>query len=152
MVDWQTPMKQIEIGTGKILTEGTDIAILSFGPLGITAAHAVERLKDEGICAAHYDMRFVKPIDTNILTQVGKRFTTIITIEDGAIQGGFGSAVLEWLNDNGYQTRVIRLGVPDRFVEHGTPQELYRECGIDADSIYKTARSIVAPKMIGKVV
>lgn len=152
MVDWQTPMKQVEVGTGRILSEGTDIAILSFGPLGIIASQAVEKLKTEGISAAHYDMRFVKPIDTNILTQVGKRFNTIITIEDGAIQGGFGSAVLEWLNDNGYQTRVIRMGIPDRFIEHGTPQELYRECGIDAESIYKTARSIVAPKMIGKVV
>ncbi|MDX9847257.1 MAG: 1-deoxy-D-xylulose-5-phosphate synthase [Tenuifilaceae bacterium] len=152
MVDWQTPMKQVEVGTGRILSEGTDIAILSFGPLGIIASQAVEKLKTKGISAAHYDMRFVKPIDTNILTQVGKRFNTIITIEDGAIQGGFGSAVLEWLNDNGYQTRVIRMGIPDRFIEHGTPQELYRECSIDAESIYKTARSIVAPKMIGKVV
>ncbi len=152
LVDWQTPMKQIEVGTGRVLSEGTDIAILSFGPLGITAAQAVEKLKAEGISVAHYDMRFVKPLDTNILTQVGTRFSAIITVEDGAIQGGFGSAVLEWLNDNGYQTRVVRLGIPDRFVEHGTPQELYRECGIDVESIYKTARSIVASKLVGKVV
>ncbi|MDY0255137.1 MAG: 1-deoxy-D-xylulose-5-phosphate synthase [Tenuifilaceae bacterium] len=152
MSDWQKPFKAIEVGTGKILREGDDLAILSIGPLGIQASKAIDKLEAEGISVAHYDMRFVKPLDTNLLTQIGKRFKTIITIEDGALMGGFGSAVLEWLNDNGYDTRVIRLGIPDRFIEHGTPQELYRECGIDAEGIYESAKRVTRKKVVGKVV
>lgn len=152
MSDWQKPFKAIEVGTGKILREGDDLAILSIGPLGIQASKAIDKLEAEGISVAHYDMRFVKPLDTNLLTQIGKRFKTIITIEDGALMGGFGSAVLEWLNDNGFDTRVIRLGIPDRFIEHGTPQELYRECGIDAEGIYESAKRVTRKKAVGKVV
>lgn len=152
MADWRKPLRTIEIGTGKQLRDGNDLAILSLGPLGIEAGIAAERLSKEGICTAHYDMRFVKPLDTNLLKQIGKRFHTIITLEDGSLQGGFGSAVLEWLNDNGYSTRVVRLGIPDRFIEHGTPKELYRECSIDAEGIYKTAKKISSPKLIDKVV
>ncbi len=151
MADWQKPLKTIEVGTAKQLREGSDLAILSFGPIGIHAQQAAEKLLSEGISAAHYDMRFVKPLDINLLKQIGKRFQTIITLEDGSIQGGFGSAVLEWLNDNGFSTRVVRLGIPDRFIEHGTPQELYKECGMDAEGIYKAAKRIVSPKLVGRV-
>lgn len=152
MPDWQKPMKAIEVGTGKILRDGNDLAILSFGPLGVDAAKAIDKLYADGISVAHYDMRFAKPIDTNILTQVGKRFSTIITLEDGSLMGGFGSAVLEWLNDNGFNTKVVRLGIPDRFIEHGKPQELYHECGLDTDGIYQTAKRIATHKVVGKVV
>jgi 1-deoxy-D-xylulose-5-phosphate synthase len=152
MPEWQKPFKTIEVGTGKILREGHDLAILSVGPLGIQTAKAIDKLATEGISVAHYDMRFVKPLDTNLLSGIGKQFKTIITIEDGALMGGFGSAVLEWLNDNGFGTRVIRLGIPDRFVEHGTPQELYHECGIDAEGIYESAKRVTIKKVVGKVV
>ncbi|MDX9769935.1 MAG: 1-deoxy-D-xylulose-5-phosphate synthase [Tenuifilaceae bacterium] len=152
MPEWQKPFKTIEVGTGMILREGNDLAILSVGPLGIQAAKAIDKLATEGISVAHYDMRFVKPLDTNLLSGIGKQFKTIITIEDGALMGGFGSAVLEWLNDNGFGTRVIRLGIPDRFVEHGTPQELYHECGIDAEGIYESAKRVTIKKVVGKVV
>ncbi|MDD2195690.1 MAG: 1-deoxy-D-xylulose-5-phosphate synthase [Bacteroidales bacterium] len=152
MVDWKKPLKTIEVGTGKMLREGNDIAILTLGPIGINAAEAVEKLSEDGISIAHYDMRFAKPLDAKLLAHIGKRFETIITVEDGTVQGGFGSAVLEWLNDNGFSSRVLRLGIPDRFLDHGTPQELYKECGIDADGIYKAAKRIAEPKLIGKVV
>lgn len=152
MVDWRKPFKTIEVGTAKILREGNDVAILSLGPIGTNAAEAAEKLAKDGISVAHYDMRFVKPLDTNTLSQIGKRFKTIVTVEDGAIQGGFGSAVLEWLNDNGFSTRVIRLGIPDRFIDHGSPQDLYRECGIDTEGIYISIKKIAKPKLIGKVV
>lgn len=152
MADWKKNLRTIEVGTGKLLREGSDIAILSLGPIGIQAAKAAEMLAEKGVSAAHYDMRFVKPLDTNLLKNIGKKFKTVITLEDGAIQGGFGSAVLEWFNDNGISSRVIRLGVPDRFIEHGTVPELYKECGIDAEGIYNAAIKIVSPKMVGKVV
>jgi 1-deoxy-D-xylulose-5-phosphate synthase len=152
MINWQRPFKTIEVGMGKILREGTDLAILSLGPIGMHASKAIEKLAQEGVSVAQYDMRFVKPLDSSLLTQIGKKFNQIITLEDGSVTGGFGSAVLEWLNDNGYDTRVIRLGIPDRFIEHGTQQELYHECGIDAEGIYKTAKRIISPKLIGKVI
>ena len=152
MTDWRKPLKTIEVGTGKMIREGDDIAILTIGPIGINAMEATAKLAEEGLSIAHYDMRFVKPLDTNLLGQIGKRFKTIITVEDGAIQGGFGSAVLEWLNDNGLSARVIRLGIPDRFIDHGTPKELYHECGIDAEGIYNAAKKVVKAKFVGKAV
>ena len=152
MANWQKPFRALEPGKAQLLRDGHDIAILSLGPLGNIAAKAIERLAEEGISVAHFDMRFVKPLDEQLLAQIGKRFKNIITIEDGCLQGGFGSAVLEWLNDNGFNTQVTRLGIPDRFIEHGTQSELYRECGIDAEGIYNAAKKIAAPKLIGKVV
>ncbi|MFP4555411.1 MAG: 1-deoxy-D-xylulose-5-phosphate synthase [Bacteroidales bacterium] len=152
MANWKKPLRTIEVGTGKLLREGSDIAILSLGPLGMQAANAAEKLAAKGVSVAHYDMRFVKPLDTNLLKSIGKRFKTIITLEDGVLQGGFGSAVLEWFNDNGLSTRIVRLGIPDRFIEHGTLQELYKECGIDAAGVYNAALRIASPKLIGKVV
>lgn len=152
MVNWEKPFKAIEVGTGRTLREGDDIAILTIGPIGLNAAKAAETLSQEGISVAHYDMRFVKPLDAKLLTHIGQRFKTIITVEDGSIQGGFGSAVLEWLNEQGFPTRVVRLGIPDRFIDHGTPEELHRECGIDADGIIQTVKQLAKPNVVKKVI
>ena len=147
MVDWVKPLSQITIGKGRIVKEGSDIAFLTIGHIGNLAATAANRLEDEGLSVAHYDMRFVKPLDVELLKTIGEKFDTIITIEDGCLPGGFGSAVIEWLNDNGYSTKVVRLGIPDRFVEHGTQQQLYKECGFDVDGIYQTAKLLIVPRM-----
>lgn len=131
-----TEFKEIEIGTGQCIKEGKDIAVLSFGPIGNTALQAIELVeKDSSKSIALYNMRFVKPLDENLLHQIAKQFSKIITIEDGVIQGGFGSAVLEFMSDHDYKIQIKRLGLPDRFVEHGSPDELYKEIGIDRDGI-----------------
>ena len=137
-VDWQCPMHEIPIGKGRQLCEGDDLAVLSIGPVGIDALHAVHRAREAGIQAALYDMIFVKPLDEEILHQVGKKYKRIITLEDGCITGGFGSAVLEFMADNGYAPRIKRLGIPDRFIAQGSVKELHRLCGIDKESIYAT--------------
>lgn len=137
-VDWQCPMHEIPIGKGRQLCEGDDLAVLSIGPVGVDALHAVQRAREAGIQAALYDMIFVKPLDKEILHQVGKKYKRIITLEDGCITGGFGSAVLEFMADNGYAPRIKRLGIPDRFIAQGSVKELHRLCGIDEESIYAT--------------
>ena len=139
MTEWMKPFKEIIIGKGQLIRKGTDIAILSIGHVGNFVMEASDKLAKKHIDVAHYDMRFVKPIDTEILHDVGRKFKTIITVEDGTVVGGFGSAVLEFMNQHGYQSKIKMMGVPDRFVEHGTPQELYTECGFDADSIVEVA-------------
>ncbi len=141
--DWKKPLEKIEIGKGRILTEGDDIAILTIGKSGVFAQRAVENLAKEGISAAHYDMRFVKPIDEKLLTTIFEKFDTLITVEDGTIKGGFGSAVLEFMAEKGFSKRVKILGIPDKFIEHGTPDDLYRECGIDARGIKKSVVEIL---------
>ncbi|MGE0090377.1 MAG: 1-deoxy-D-xylulose-5-phosphate synthase [Bacteroidales bacterium] len=135
MTDWMKPFKEIEIGKGQQIRKGTDIAILSIGHVGNFVMEASDKLAKKHIDVAHYDMRFVKPIDTEILHEVGRKFKNIITIEDGTVVGGFGSAVLEFMNQHEYYSKIKMMGVPDRFIEQGTPQELYTECGFDADSI-----------------
>ncbi|NVO08868.1 MAG: 1-deoxy-D-xylulose-5-phosphate synthase [Bacteroidales bacterium] len=152
MVDWIKPFSQIPIGKGRVVREGSDLAFVTFGHIGNFAAVAADMLESEGVSIAHYDMRFTKPLDEALLKSIGQKFDNIITIEDGCIQGGFGSAILEWLNDNDFSTKVIRLGIPDRFVEHGTQQQLYKECGFDVEGIYQTAKKLVAHKIIGKAV
>lgn len=137
-VDWRCPMHEIPIGEGRQLCEGDDLAVLSIGPVGVDALHAVQRAREAGIQAALYDMIFVKPLDEEILHQVGKKYKRIITLEDGCITGGFGSAVLEFMADNGYAPRIKRLGIPDRFIAQGSVKELHRLCGIDEESIYAT--------------
>ncbi len=129
--NWKNPMKEIPIGTGRKLKEGNDIALLSIGPIGNTAARAIQQVEVKGLSIAHYDLRFAKPLDTALLHEIGKRFKKIVTIEDGVIKGGVGSAVLEFMTDNGYHPHVKRLGIPDEFVEHGTTKELYHLCGMD---------------------
>ncbi|QIA06698.1 1-deoxy-D-xylulose-5-phosphate synthase [Draconibacterium halophilum] len=148
IADWQKEFKKIEIGKGRKLSDGNDIALLSIGKTGIFAQQAVKSLAKIEISAAHYDMRFVKPLDTEMLTEIMHNFDQIITIEDGAIQGGFGSAILEFMAENGFTNKIKILGIPDKFVEHGTPEELYNECGIDAKGIVRTVKELVGKTKI----
>ncbi len=147
-VDWKNPFRALEIGKGQKLKDGTDLAILSIGPIGNHVSRAVQLLEKEHISAAHYDMRFLKPLDHMLLKGVFTKFNRIITVEDGCITGGMGSAVIEYMNDNNYKARVIRLGIPDRFIDHGTQEELYRECGYDTEGIVLTARNLVVSKIL----
>ncbi|MDD4143076.1 MAG: 1-deoxy-D-xylulose-5-phosphate synthase [Prolixibacteraceae bacterium] len=142
-VDWKKPFEKLETGKGRQLSEGTDLAILTIGKSGIIARQALEMIKAGNISAAHYDMRFVKPLDEELLKEVFKKFSHVITVEDGVIQGGFGSAVLEFMAEQGFSAKVKVLGIPDRFIEHGTQDDLYKECGIDADGIFKAATDIL---------
>ena len=143
MIDWRTPMEEIEIGKGRKLRSGEDIAILTIGHVGNYAVEVCSRLAKRNLSVGHYDMRFVKPIDEEMLHEVFTNYKKIITIEDGCIQGGFGSAVLEFMADNNYQAEVRRLGIPDRVVEHGEQIELQRECGFDPDGIERTVIDIL---------
>lgn len=147
MPEWKTAMKEIKIGTGRKIKDGTDIAILTFGHPGNFAAAAIRDVKAEGINPAHYDMRFVKPIDEAMLHEVFSKYEKIITVEDGTVVGGFGSAVLEFMNEHSYKAEVKIMGIPDRLVEHGTPKQLYDEIGIDANGIAQTIRAMAAVKM-----
>ncbi len=140
MPEWKTPFKEIEIGKGRKIKDGNGIAILSFGHPGNFAAAAIRELKADGINPAHYDLRFVKPIDEDLLHEVFSKFDKIITVEDGTVVGGFGSAVLEFMNANNYKAEVKILGIPDRIVEHGTLKELHNECHYDAAAIALAAR------------
>lgn len=142
--DWRCPFEEIPIGKGRKLHDGDDIAILSIGPMGNNVTEAIAKLSQEASAPsiAHYDMRFLKPIDEDILEEVGQKFSRIITVENGAKKGGLGSAVLEWMNDHGYQPKVVRLGLPDSFVEHGTVAELQHIVGIDAEGIIKAVNTI----------
>lgn len=137
---WQGPFEEVPVGKGRLLTEGTDVAVLSVGHPGNFAARAVEQAAREGLSVEHIDMRFVKPLDTEWLDRVGKKFRRAITVEDGVIAGGFGSAVLEYMNDKGYDCRVVRLGVGDQFVCHGKAEELHRLCGFDTEGILAEIR------------
>jgi len=140
MPEWKTPFEPLEIGKGRKLKDGQHIAILSFGHPGNFAAAAIRDVKAEGINPAHYDMRFVKPIDEELLHEVFANFSKIITIEDGTIVGGFGTAVLEFMNQNGYSAEVKIMGIPDRLVDHGTPRELYNEIGLNSQAVADVLR------------
>ena len=135
-VEWETEMKIIEIGKGRMVCEGDDIAILSIGHIGNYVTKAIKKLNKEKIFPSHYDMRFVKPIDQELLHKILKKYKFILTVEDGCVMGGFGSAVLEFMAENNYTNSVQRLGIPDRIVEHGSQDELYRECYYDDEAIY----------------
>ncbi|HQR00411.1 MAG TPA: transketolase C-terminal domain-containing protein, partial [Ferruginibacter sp.] len=143
MPEWRTEMKEIKIGTGRKLKDGKEIAILSIGHPGNFAAAAIRDVKAEGINPAHYDMRFVKPLDEAMLHEVFGKYSKVITVEDGTVVGGFGTAVLEFMNQHGYKAEVKILGIPDRLVEHGTPKQLYDEIGIDANGIATALRAMV---------
>lgn len=143
MPNWKTPFEELEIGKGRMVCDGTDIAILSFGHPGNFAVEACASLTKAGVSAAHFDMRFAKPLDEELLHDVFSRFSKVITVEDGCIQGGFGSAVIEFMADNGYSAEVKRLGIPDEFIEHGEQPELWAECGFDAAAIADTAKKMV---------
>ena len=147
MPEWKTEMKEIKIGTGRKLKDGKDIAILTLGHPGNFAAAAIRDLKADGLNPAHYDMRFVKPLDEELLHEVFSKFDKVITVEDGTVVGGFGSAVLEFMNEHNYKAEIKMLGIPDHLIEHGTPKELHRECGYDAQGIKET----VIEMMKGKI-
>ena len=142
MTEWKTPFKEIKIGEGRKVTAGEDIAILTIGHPGNFAQKAIEALKGAGVSIAHYDMRFVKPLDTLLLHEVFSKFKKVITVEDGCLMGGFGSAVLEFMVDQKYQAEVVRLGIPDEYIHHGTQEELWADCGFDTQSIIKTISTI----------
>jgi 1-deoxy-D-xylulose-5-phosphate synthase len=140
--EWKTETKEIKIGTARKLKDGEEIAILSLGHPGNFAAAAIRDVKPEGINPAHYDMRFVKPLDEKMLHEIFKNYSKIITVEDGTVKGGFGSAILEFMAENNYSSHVKILGIPDAIVEHGSPKELYNEVGIDANHIAEVIRDM----------
>ncbi len=146
MTDWKKPFQKITIGKGRRIQTGDDIAILTIGPIGNNAVEATKQLQEKGIKSAHYDMRFVKPIDEELLHEVFSKHNKIITVEDGCIMGGMGSAVIEFMSDHNYSAQVKRLGIPDRFIEHGEQSELYVECAYDTNSIIETAVKMVGVK------
>ncbi len=148
MPEWRTPFREIKVGTGRKLKDGEEIAILSFGHPGNFAASAIRDVKAEGFNPAHYDMRFAKPLDEVMLHEVFSKFNKVITIEDGTVVGGFGSAILEFMNEHGYKADVKIMGIPDRLVEHGTPRQLYDEIGIDANGIADAIREMASVKVI----
>ncbi len=141
-MDWQNEMQEIELGTGRLISDGSDIAILTIGHPGNFAQKAIQQLTEDEIKPAHFDMRFVKPLDEQLLHEIASRFSKVITVEDGCIQGGFGSAVIEFFSDHNYYVTVERLGIPDRFVDHGSQAELWRECQYDAQAILEQVRSM----------
>jgi 1-deoxy-D-xylulose-5-phosphate synthase len=147
MPEWRKPFEEVQIGKGRKLRDGKDIAILSFGHPGNFAAAAIRELKAEGITPAHYDMRFAKPLDEALLHEALQNYERIITVEDGTVVGGFGSAVAEFMAENNYKNDLKILGIPDRLVEHGTLKELHHECGYDAAAIADAAREMMSNKI-----
>jgi 1-deoxy-D-xylulose-5-phosphate synthase len=143
MSEWRKPMEEIKIGTGRRLRDGKNVAILSFGHPGNFAAAAIRELRAEGLEPAHYDMRFTKPLDESLLHEALLQYERIVTVEDGTVVGGFGSAVAEFMAAHGYKNDLRILGIPDRLVEHGTLKELHRECGYDAQAIAEAVRQLL---------
>jgi 1-deoxy-D-xylulose-5-phosphate synthase len=152
MPEWKTAMQKVEIGKGRKLKDGKEVAILSLGHPGNFASAAIRSLRAEGIDPAHYDMRFAKPLDEEMLHEVFSRYKKIVTVEDGTVAGGFGSAVLEFMNANGYQASISILGIPDRVVEHGTLKELQTECGYDAEAIKSAVIKLLSKQLIAEKV
>ncbi|UTA68441.1 1-deoxy-D-xylulose-5-phosphate synthase [Emticicia sp. 21SJ11W-3] len=146
--DWRRPLRKMTIGKGQKIKDGADIAILTIGHIGNYAVEACQMLEVEGISAAHYDLRFVKPLDEGLLHEVFRQFDKVITVEDGCLKGGMGSAVLEFMADNEYTAKVKRLGIPDRIVEHGEQIELHRECGFDPEGIAEAAREMINNRIL----
>lgn len=143
LTEWKTPLQIIKVGQGRKVTNGDDIAILTIGHPGNFAQEAIEELKTTGVSIAHYDMRFVKPLDEVMLHEVFSKFSKIITVEDGCLMGGFGSAVIEFMADQKYSAEVVRLGIPDHYVHHGTQQELWADCGFDKNAIVNNVKSML---------
>ena len=151
LTDWRKPMEPVVVGTGRRIRDGKDAAVLSIGPIGNLAEQAIRSWeKESGLTAALYDMRFLKPIDTDILNEVGKKYSRIITIENGAVTGGLGSAVMEFMGDNGYTPTIRRLGLPDRFIEHGSTPELLHICNIDEEAVINALRELTDSKKSDK--
>ncbi|MBQ5751406.1 MAG: 1-deoxy-D-xylulose-5-phosphate synthase [Bacteroidaceae bacterium] len=135
LLDWRCPLETVEVGTGRLISDGSDVALLTIGPIGKQMERVVAEAAKLGVSVAHYDMRFLKPIDEALLHAVGKKFSRVVTLEDGTVKGGLGSAVVEFMAANGYSPTIKVMGIPDAFVEHGTPAELYKICGMDNESI-----------------
>jgi 1-deoxy-D-xylulose-5-phosphate synthase len=133
--DWERPFEILPVGKGRKLKQGKDLAVISIGPIGNIAQEAVEKARAAGVDAAHYNMIYLKPIDEELLHEIGKNFKRIVTVENGTIRGGLGSAVLEFMSENAYSPVIQRIGIPDKFVTHGTIPELYKLCGMDVESI-----------------
>ena len=148
MLDWKTPFEEINIGEGRQISEGNEVAILSIGHPGNFTTKARENMEQNGYSIAHYDMRFVKPLDEKLLHQVFKKHNKVITVEDGCLQGGFGSAILEFMADYNYHAEVKRLGIPDDFIHHGTQAELWRECNYDSQAIEEAIQQLVGVKKV----
>ncbi|HKK59120.1 MAG TPA: 1-deoxy-D-xylulose-5-phosphate synthase [Salinivirga sp.] len=144
LIDWKQPMNDLPIGQGRKVSDGEEVAIVSIGHPGNFVQQAINHLKSENITPAHYDIRFLRPIDEDLLEEVFNKFQKIITVEDGTIIGGLGSAVIEYAAEHGHRAQIVRLGIPDKFIEHGKPAELYRMCGFDAAGIVKTVKEIVS--------
>jgi 1-deoxy-D-xylulose-5-phosphate synthase len=151
MVDWKKPMREIKIGTGRKVTNGNDIAILTIGHPGNFAQEAIIELAEQGVSVAHYDMLFVKPIDETMLHEVFSKFKKVITVEDGCLMGGFGSAVLEFMVDQKYTAEIVRLGIPDEYIHHGTQEELWADCGFNKGAIVKTVSKMLSIQKQTKV-
>lgn len=143
MPEWRTEMKEMTIGTGRKISEGEEVAILTIGHIGNYVFEAKDNLKKQGVSPAHYDMRFVKPLDEELLHDIFRNFKKVVTVEDGCLPGGFGSAILEFMAENGYAAQVTRLGIPDKIIEHGTQEELHAECGFDANGIASAVLALV---------
>jgi len=141
--NWKTEMKELKIGKGRLIKDGEDIAILSIGAIGNLIKEVDTRLIEKNISIAHYDMRFVKPLDEELLHNIFKKFDKLITLEDGIIQGGFGTAIVEFMVENGYSAKIKKLGIPDKFIEHGTQQELYHICGYDVEGICNSVKELL---------
>lgn len=150
MPDWNRPFRKLPVGKGRKIKDGKDVAILTLGTVGNFAVEACKQLQADMIDAAHFDFRFLKPLDTELLTTVFKNFKKIVTVEDGTVSGGFGSAVVEFMTDNGFSATIRRLGIPDRFVEHGTLQELYRECGYDTAGIVSAVKILAGQRILSQ--
>ena len=151
MIDWKTPLQEIEIVKGRMIKEGEEIAILSFGHPGNFVVKAQEQFEKEGLNIAHYDLRFAKPLDEKLLHSIFRKFNKIITIEDGCLQGGFGSSILEFMANNDYQASVKMLGIPDAFIHHGTQEELYNDCNYDTEAIIKYVHQILEKSLVSQV-
>jgi 1-deoxy-D-xylulose-5-phosphate synthase len=152
IANWKQPFEAMAIGQGRKVKDGTEIAILSFGHPGNFVVEACKMLNDDAGKVAHYDMRFAKPLDEKLLHHVFRTFRQVITVEDGTVTGGFGSAVIEFMVENGYQARVQRMGIPDKFIDQGTPDELYQVCGFDSISILKRIKAMVPGTILSKAI
>jgi 1-deoxy-D-xylulose-5-phosphate synthase len=150
MTDWKTPFKEIKVGKGRKVCSGEEIAILSIGHPGNFAQEAIALMNESGISIAHYDLRFVKPLDAVLLHEVFTKFKKVITVEDGCLMGGFGSAIIEFMVDQKYNSEIVRLGIPDEYVHHGTQEELWEDCGFDAKAIVKAVEKMLSIKVVEK--
>jgi 1-deoxy-D-xylulose-5-phosphate synthase len=141
--DWRKPFAEIEVGKGRCLRKGKGVALLTLGPLGVKAARVCDEFAASGTELGHYDMRFVKPLDEELLHEVFSSYHSVITVEDGVVAGGLGTAVLEFMNEHGYNCQLKRMGIPDRFVEHGTQAELYKEVGLDMEALRRNISELL---------